>query len=166
MSIPSKDAAAVGNRIVERFVARSEREAARSGVEHFFSQLNMIDVEVEGADLAMQLPLGPHITNMRGGLQGGLIATLADVVAGRVALAGVGPDAAVATSNLNIHYLGSINVGPAQAEARIVRQGSRMAVLQVDVYDMGVIKQGRPLHAASATLTFTLMRRRESSAEG
>lgn len=161
-ALPGRD---VGNKIMERFVARSEAEAARSGVEHFFAQLNMVDVEVPGIPLAMQLPLGPHLTNMRGGLQGGLLATLVDVVAGRMALAGVGPNEAVATSNLNIHYLGSVNVGPAQAEGRVIRQGSRSAVMQVDVYDMGVVKDGSPLHAASATLTFAVMRPRSSSAE-
>lgn len=130
-------------------------------VRHFFSQLNWIDVDVPGVELAMQMPVTPKVTNMRGGLQGGLMATLCDVVAGRLALQAVPQDQAVATTNLNIHYLGNVVVGPAQAEGRFIRKGTRTSVLQVDVYDLGTVKDGQPLHAASATLTFSIMRPRK-----
>lgn len=139
-----------------RFVARSEEAARKSGVEHFFAQLNMRDVEVAGYDLSMEMPTGPHLTNARGGLQGGLIATMTDIVAGRLALRGLPADGGVATSNINIHYLAPVMVGPALAHGTVLRRGSRTVLVQVDVYDAG----REMLHAASSTLTFSVMRPR------
>jgi uncharacterized protein (TIGR00369 family) len=98
--------------------------------------LSLRDVETGGADLAIELDLDPRVTNPRGALQGGLTATLVDIVAGRAVLAG-GPRDSVATSDLTIHYLAGLTVGPARAAATVVRRGNRSAVVTVDVVDAG-----------------------------
>lgn len=102
---------------------------------HVLTQLGWYDVEVDGCELAMELPISEAVANERGNLQGGLIATLVDVVAGRLALRGMAPDASVSTSDMHLRYLAPVRVGPARAEAYVMRRGSRSIVLRVDVYD-------------------------------
>ncbi|MDT7572515.1 MAG: hypothetical protein QOE05_2689 [Actinomycetota bacterium] len=123
--------------------------------EHFFSQLDMRDVEVDGVDLAMELATAPNLTNARGALQGGLIATLIDIVAGRVALQGLPSAESVATSDLTIHYLAPVLDGPAQARATVLRRGSRSVVVSVEVYDVAADRL-----AAVSTIAFAVLRPR------
>jgi uncharacterized protein (TIGR00369 family) len=120
--------------------------------QHLFAQLDMRDVVVDGIDLAMELPTGPHLTNARGALQGGLIATLIDIVAGRLALQGMPSLESVATSDLNVHYLAPVVVGPARAEARVLRRGKRSVVVSVEVYDVGADRL-----AAVSTIAFAVL---------
>jgi uncharacterized protein (TIGR00369 family) len=122
---------------------------------HFLAQLDFRDVEVDGVDLAMEMGTGPHLTNNRGALQGGLIATLIDIVAGRLALQGLPAGAGVATSDLNIHYLAPVLDGPAQARAKVLRRGSRSVVVDVEVYDVAA-----DTLAAVSTIAFAIMRPR------
>jgi uncharacterized protein (TIGR00369 family) len=123
---------------------------------HILGQLGMYDVPVEGCDLAMEMPLSPRVANSRGGLQGGLLATLVDIVAGRAALAAVPPGHSAATSDMNLHFMSAVTVGPARAEATVLRQGKRMAVVRVEVRDMG-----RDVWCATATATFVVVELRE-----
>lgn len=128
---------------------------------HLLTQLGMYDVDVPaGADLAMALPLNPRVTNPRGGLQGGLVATLVDVTAGRAALRLAGEGHGVPTSDLHIRFLSAVTVGPAVAVARVLRQGRTQIILQVDVYD-----EGRDVLAATCTLAFSIVKSREGQDE-
>lgn len=121
--------------------------------EHLLTQLEMRDVEVEGYELAMEMPNAANRSNARGALQGGLIATLIDIVAGRAALVGLPSNENVATSDLTVHYLAPVVIGPARAQARVLRRGSRSIVISVDVHDVGT---GRL--AAVSTIAFAVMR--------
>jgi uncharacterized protein (TIGR00369 family) len=97
----------------------------------------------------------PDLTNTRGALQGGLVATLIDIAAGRLAGRHVGPDQDVTTADMNVHFLAPVIVGPARAEATIVRAGRRIIVTAVDVIDVG-----RDRLAARSTLSFAVLDRR------
>ena len=72
-------------------------------------------------------------------MQGGLITVLIDVCAGRLAYASCDHDQgySTATSDLTVHYLSPVAVGPARAEARVLRAGRSTMVLHVDVTDVG-----------------------------
>jgi uncharacterized protein (TIGR00369 family) len=48
-----------------------------------------------------------------------------------------GPRDGVATTDLSIHYLRGLTVGPARAVATVVRRGRSLAVVTVDVIDVG-----------------------------
>ncbi len=126
-------------------------EVVASGT-HFFAQLGLRDVAVEGVELAIELPLRPQIANPRGGLQGGLLATLVDVVGGRMAMEGCPPGLIATTTDLTIHYLAPVAVGPAQARGRVLRRGRRSVVLQVDIHDAGAERL-----AAVGTVSFALV---------
>jgi uncharacterized protein (TIGR00369 family) len=70
-------------------------------------------------------------------LQGELVATLIDIAAGRLAGRHVGPGQDVTTADMNVHFLAPVVLGPARAEATIVRAGKRLIVTAVDVTDVG-----------------------------
>ena len=126
------------------------------GERHLFVDLGMHDVAAIGCDLAMEMAVTPRVSNSRGVMQGGLIATLIDVVAGRAAVASMPPGYGVATADMTIHYLTGVTVGPARAEAQVLRAGKRMVVVRVDVYDAG-----RDVLATTSTATFVAVQLRE-----
>jgi uncharacterized protein (TIGR00369 family) len=134
-----------------RKAQREVREALASG-EHLFQSLGMTDVEVDGADLAIEMPVAPRLANSRGALQGGLIATLIDVLAGRLAMDGADAGHTSATSDITIHFLAPIVGGPARAEGKVLRRGRRSVVVHVDVRDLATDRL-----AAVSTISFTVL---------
>jgi uncharacterized protein (TIGR00369 family) len=123
--------------------------------EHLLKRLGMRDVEETAERLVIEMDNRPDLVNVRGAIQGGLVATLIDIAAGRLAgeAAGVGHN--VTTADMNVHFLSPIIEGPARAEATIVRAGRRLIVTSVDVFD-----KGRDRLAARSTLTFAVLEAR------
>ena len=136
-------------------VGRLHDELVERG-DHLFAQLHMRDMPAPPDQLIIEMDVRPDLCNTRGALQGGLVTTLIDVVAGRLALAHVPAGHGTATADLSCHFLAPINEGPARAEARIVRIGRRMAVMQVEVFDIG-----RDRLAATSTVSFAVLEPRE-----
>ncbi len=138
-----------GSEVVE---AIERHKAVLAEGRHLLSRLQTRDVEVEGADLAVELTIDDTVGGPRGALQGGLVATLADIVGGRLAMQGLEDGAIVVTSDLTVHYLAGVFT-TAHAVGRVLRRGARAVVVRVDVHD------GRdgPL-AAACTLAFTIVR--------
>lgn len=123
--------------------------------DHLLKRLGMRDVEDTSERLVIEMDNRPDLVNVRGAIQGGLVATLIDIAAGRLAgtVSGAGND--VTTADMNVHFLAPIIEGPARAEATVVRAGRRLIVTSVDVFDAG-----RDRLAARATLTFAVLERR------
>jgi uncharacterized protein (TIGR00369 family) len=116
-------------------------------------QLGIYDVPVPaGADLAGAMPVHPGVINHRGGLQGGLIATLVDIVAGRAVVSRLAEGMTAPTADLHIRYLAPITAGPAVAVARILREGRSQVVVEIEVTDAG-----RNILAAHATAMFSIL---------
>ncbi len=105
-----------------------------------------------GADWAMEMAITPLVVNSSGVLQGGLMATLIDLVAGTALLRGELVGQRGTTSEMHISYLAAARVGPVRATAHILRRGKRSAVIRVDVHDLGA----HDLHVATSTLTFAV----------
>ncbi|UXA20736.1 PaaI family thioesterase [Mycobacterium sp. SMC-4] len=119
---------------------------------HLFGDLPFYDVIETPETVIVDLHNRPDLANVRGALQGGLVATLIDIAAGRLALAVADLGAGVGTADMTIHYLAPILKGPARAVASLVRKGRRAVVVAVDVFDVG----GDRL-AARATLSFAIL---------
>lgn len=143
------------------------------GGDHLLALLGMRDVPAPaGTDLALEVPLRPQLCNPDGALQGGLLATAVDVAAGRAALATAGEGAHVPTTDMTLHFLAPVLVGPALVLARVRRAGRRLVVVQVEVHDAGRAEEsprgagapdapgspGPGVLAAVATLTFAVRR--------
>lgn len=119
---------------------------------HLFAQMNFRDVEVSDERLVIELDNQPNLVNRRGALQGGLVATLIDIAAGRLADRHIGPGQDVTTADMTIHFLAPVVEGPARAQATMVRAGRRLQVIAVDVVDVA-----RDRLAARATLSFAVL---------
>jgi uncharacterized protein (TIGR00369 family) len=123
---------------------------------HLFAQLPFYDVNDTDETVVLDLHNRPDLHNIRGALQGGLVATLIDVAGGRLAIKHAGEGAGAGTADMSIHFLSPIVEGPARATATLVRAGKRMIVVAVDVSDVG-----RSRIAARATLSFAILPPRE-----
>lgn len=109
---------------------------APRSLRELFDQIGLQEVPSTDGSVVMEMPVDERVTNTAGGLQGGLIATMADVTAGQLAARSTPFGNAIATTDLFIRYLRPIKVrnGPARAVARILRTGKRSVVIQVDIY--------------------------------
>ncbi len=121
---------------------------------HLLNLLDYREVESTAERLVLEMDNRPDLANVRGALQGGLVATLIDITAGMLAGSATGAGHDVTTADLNIHFLAPI-MGTARAEATIVRAGKRLIVTAVDVTDTS-----RDRLAARATLTFAVLQPR------
>lgn len=119
---------------------------------HLFADMPFYDVLETENTVVVDLHNRPDLANVRGALQGGLVATLIDIAAGRLAVAVADLGAGASTADMTIHYLAPIIEGPARAVATLVRKGQRTIVVAVDVLDVG----GDRL-AARATLSFAIL---------
>lgn len=122
---------------------------------HMLDQMGFRDVEVSAERLVLEVDNRPDLANRRGALQGGLVATMIDIAAGRLAGDLVGDDQDVTTADMTVHFLAPIVEGPARAVATVVRAGKRIIVTSVDVTDAG-----RDRLAARATVSFAVLDRR------
>jgi uncharacterized protein (TIGR00369 family) len=122
--------------------------------EHLFQQLATRDVPSPEGHLVIEMDIRAEFSNVRGALQGGLIAVLIDMCAGRLAYQTCDNENgfSTATSDLNVHFLSPVTVGPARTEARIIRNGKSSIVLQVEVRDVG-----RDKLAAVSTISFAVL---------
>jgi len=119
---------------------------------HLFGRLPFYDVVDTDDSVVVDLHNRPDLVNILGALQGGLVATLVDVAAGRLAVKYASEGCGAGTADMTIHFLAPIVDGPARATAMLVRAGKRMIVVGVDVSDMG-----RNRLAARATVSFAIL---------
>jgi uncharacterized protein (TIGR00369 family) len=119
---------------------------------HVLHQMGFRDIEETDERLVIEMDNRPDLANVRGALQGGLVATLIDIAAGRLAGRRVGPGQDVTTADMTVHFVAPIVTGPARAVATVVRAGRRLIVTAVDVADVG-----RDRLAARATLSFAVL---------
>jgi uncharacterized protein (TIGR00369 family) len=80
--------------------------------DHLLSRLRMRDVEDTDERLVIEMDKRPDLVNIRGAIQGGLVATLIDIAAGRLAGNVAGPQRDVTTADMNVHFLAPILDGP------------------------------------------------------
>ena len=92
---------------------------APRSLRELFEQLGLREVESDDGTFVMEMPVDERTTNTAGGLQGGLIATMADVAAGQLASRSTPFGFGIATTDLFVRYLRPIKVGPARAVAKI-----------------------------------------------
>ena len=122
---------------------------APRSLRELFEQLGLREVPADDGTFVMEMPVDERTTNTAGGLQGGLIATMADVAAGQLASRATPFGFGIATTDLFVRYLRPIKVGPARAVAKILRTGKRSVVVQVDIH-----RGDDNERAATATINF------------
>jgi uncharacterized protein (TIGR00369 family) len=118
-----------------------------------FNQIGMRPGARNG-EFAMTIPVSPQVVNTSGALQGGLIATLIDVAGGHFGVEHLQEGTTMTTADMNIRYLRPIRQGMAYAVPRMLRNGRRAMVMQVDVLSDG---DGDERLLASATVNFAVI---------
>lgn len=89
---------------------------------------------VEGRVRAEMVPDERH-RNMGGGVHGGVLATVADIVAGLGVVGTIPPEDWTTTTELNISYLRRFKRAPLVAEGRALHRGLRTQVWEVELRD-------------------------------
>ncbi|OBK28164.1 TetR family transcriptional regulator [Mycobacterium asiaticum] len=117
-----------------------------------FAQIGLRPASFHGGEFAMTMPVSPQVVNTSGALQGGLIATLADVAGGQLGLEYLQPGTAMTTSDLVIRYLRPIRQGSALAVPKVLRAGRRSLVMQIDIFGDSDSEL-----AATATVNFAIV---------
>lgn len=95
-------------------------------------------VEMDDGAVVMEMPVRAEAFNGSGNLHGGAIATLIDVAAGSCAARASGFDPltqSLVTADLHVRYLGRPKGDTVRAEARLVRAGRMLIVVEVRVVD-------------------------------
>ena len=129
----------------------TEGETPAPSLGELFAQICMRP-ETRDGEFAMTMPVSPKVTNTSGALQGGLIATLADVAGGQFGLDYLQSDTSMTTADLFIRYLRPIRQGSARAVPRLLRSGRRALVMQIDIYG-----DNDDELAATATVNFAII---------
>lgn len=93
-------------------------------------------VEAEGVAIG-ELPVTPVVTDREGAVSVGALVTLVDVACARATLAAVAPDW-IATADLTVTSGARPRDGVVRAEARVVRAGSKLLHVDIDLGPVGV----------------------------
>src|ERR1700726_351353 len=125
---------------------------APKSLRELFDQLGLQEVPSADGTVTMEMRVDERVVNTAGGLQGGLIATMADVTAGQLACRSTPFGNGTPPPDLFIRYLRPIKTGPARAVARILRTGKRSVVVQVDIF-----RGNDGEMSATATVNFAAM---------
>lgn len=102
----------------------------------FNGYLGIEPVEVASGHVRFQLPFRPEFVGdpRRPALHGGVMAVLIDATGGAAVWTLVKPTERVSTIDMRVDYLAPGRLEPLIAEARVLRKGSQVAVVDVRVY--------------------------------
>lgn len=113
-----------------------------------YYELLGMEVQRIGKGVArVRMPVKKELTHAYGIVQGGAIASLADSAVAMALLGLVTPQEIVATIEFKINFFAPVRQGRLIARAKIVHQGSRTAVGDVDIKD----EKGKVVAKALAT---------------
>lgn len=108
----------------------------------FFSYIGFQIIYFEEGNVRVKLTIEESLLNTNGTLHGGVYATMLDFILGMV-IRSVTKTRCV-TTNLTTHYLASMSAGEIFAEAKVVQQGYKLAVVEGEIKDIkeNVIAKG------------------------
>jgi len=111
-------------------------------------QFGFVLAEAEPGRVLLRMHVDERHMQVHGVVHGGVVAALADTAGGLATYMALPRGRRVATIKMKINYLESIEGGSVEAEARVVRLGRHIAVVDCDVRD-----ESRRL-VAKALMTF------------
>lgn len=121
-------------RTPEEIRARLDAAEARPGPLRDLG-LKFTDFDLEAGRVRAEMTPEDRHRNIGGGVHGGVLASLADIVAGLGVICSIGPDDWTTTTELNISYLRRMKTPPLLVEAVAVHRGLRTQVWQVEIHD-------------------------------
>jgi uncharacterized protein (TIGR00369 family) len=104
---------------------------------HRLLGIRMVQTDEPGK-VVVEMPVAPEAFNGSGNLHGGAIATLVDVAAGSCAARASNfepGENTLVTADLHVRYLGRPKGDVVRAEAKVMRAGRQLTVIEVRVLD-------------------------------
>ena len=89
--------------------------------------------EIDKGYAKLEMPYKMDLTQPLGFIHGGALASLVDTAGAFASFTIIGEDELVYTVELKLNYLVSIKDGVVIAEARVLRSGDRIIVVEVDI---------------------------------
>jgi acyl-CoA thioesterase len=99
----------------------------------FYRLLGMEVKEIKEGASRIEMPFKQDLTHPYGIAHGGAIASLADSAVAMALIDLVNPKDRITTIEFKINFIASVNKGKLEAHARIIHQGSKTAVGDVEV---------------------------------
>lgn len=98
-------------------------------------QFGFVLAEAEPGRVVLRMRVGARHKQVHGVVHGGVVAALADTAAGLATYMAMPRGRRVATVEMKINYLEPVERGNIIAEARVIRRGKHIAVVDCDVRD-------------------------------
>ncbi|MGH9736278.1 MAG: PaaI family thioesterase [Candidatus Acidiferrales bacterium] len=98
-------------------------------------QFGFVLTKAETGHVIIEMPVDDRHKQTQGVVHGGVLAALADTAGGLATYMACPPGKRVATIEMKINYLEAVSNGRVSAEARVVRLGAHIAVVDCDVRD-------------------------------
>jgi uncharacterized protein (TIGR00369 family) len=98
-------------------------------------QFGFVLAEAEPGRVVLRMRVNSRHMQVHGVVHGGVIAALADTAGGLASYMACPRGTRVATIEMKINYLESVEGGIVEAEARVIRRGRHIAVVDCDVRD-------------------------------
>ena len=125
---------------------------------HFSNTARQFGFRLEDAEIGrakLRMKVQPRHMQIHGVVHGGVLASLADTAAGLALYLALPRGSRAATVEMKINFLEPVHDGTVFAEARILRQGKYLAVLECDLTD----DRGKMVAKALMTFSVGLARR-------
>lgn len=129
---------------------------------HFSNTARQFGFQLEHAEVGrakLRMKVQPRHMQIHGVVHGGVLASLADTAGGLVLYLGLPPGSRAATVEMKMNFLEAVQKGTVFAEARILRQGKYLAVIECDLTD----DRGRMVAKALMTFSIGLAKTRSHS---
>jgi uncharacterized protein (TIGR00369 family) len=136
-------------RLIERVEAMIRKEAPGAPVARL---IGFDVVEVERGRAAFEMEAGPRHANPMGTLHGGILCDLADAAMGIAWASELEDGDSFTTLELKINFLKPVWNAKLRAEARVVKRGRTVGLVECDVFDE---KKSLVARASSTCLTLT-----------
>lgn len=120
---------------------------------HFSNTARQFGFQLEHAEIGrakLRMKVQPRHMQIHGVVHGGVLASLADTAGGLALSLGLPHGSRAATVEMKMNFLEPVQQGVVFAEAKILRQGKYLAVLECDLTD----DRGRMV--AKALMTFSI----------
>lgn len=98
-------------------------------------QFGFAVTKAETGHVIIEMPVDERHKQTQGVVHGGVLAALADTAGGLATYMTCPPGKRVATIEMKINYLEAVSSGRVSAEARVVRLGAHIAVVDCDIRD-------------------------------
>jgi uncharacterized protein (TIGR00369 family) len=98
-------------------------------------QFGFVLAEAEPGRVVLRMRVDSRHMQVHGVVHGGVLAALADTAGGLASYMACPRGTRVATIEMKINYLESVEGGIVEAEARVIRRGRHIAVVDCDVRD-------------------------------